>query len=329
MGLSDMLGMGGAHKSVDNTISKMDRLIKEIGTPNFDYSKITPEEYKYLQDYKPEIANFVAEKNPTLVSADSADAVAGRSAQMAALDRYRGLGKTGDDVYSQLMKDRALADAATQNRGQQQSIESSFARRGQLGSGNQLVSALLAQQGANMNATSSAQQAAADSYNRRLEALKQGAALGGDVRNQEVDLSARNAGILNDYNQRFAQNQNSYNQYASGLKNDASQQNISNRQSLNNANVDMRNKATQDYLSRYNTLKQGDYDNSMDHAAARLGVLDRKIGATQQKAQDEMAAISGAVNLGSQAAGAFFTPSTAAAGAATTAAATKKKEGEK
>lgn len=256
---------------------RIEDMITAMRSPDFDFSKITPEDYVVLQQYYPQIANYVEEVAPQQIKAMSEGAVTGRQAQMEALDRYRQLGRTGDDVESRIMRQRALDEAASQNRAQQGAIQESFARRGMGGSGNELVSALLTQQGAAQRGSSNAQQAALDSYQRRLDALRSGSQLGSQIRGEDVDLEGRNVGILNDYNQRFAANRNKYNQYAADLANKGQMYNIEQNQSAADRNVEGRNKASSDYQNRYNDLQQQSFNNDWLLKQARIENERQKI----------------------------------------------------
>ena len=60
---------------------KMEELLAKVQTPNFDPSKLTPEDYAVVRKHIPQVAEYVAEANPSLVKADSAGAIAGRDAQ--------------------------------------------------------------------------------------------------------------------------------------------------------------------------------------------------------------------------------------------------------
>lgn len=270
-------------KAVGKQRDKIDKIIDSLKNPDLDFRKIKPEDYKLLARYEPKIAQFVAEKNPELVSDQGAGAVAGRASQMAALNNYRQLGQNGDDLQSRIATNRALQAAAQQNQGQQASIMDQFARRGQAGSGNSLIAQLMAQQGSDQRAQQGSQQAALDSTNRRLEALRQGAALGGTVRGEDVNLSGQNAAILNDYNKRFATNQNLYNQYAADESNSAQKFNMGNAQDIANKNVSQGNQSAQDYQNRYNQLSQQQYGNTLGRANMSIGNRNAIIGEKKQE----------------------------------------------
>lgn len=271
---------------------KLDKIIKRLKLPNFDYTKITPEEYRVLKDFAPEIAAYAEEKNPKLIELGAQSGI-GRDAQMEALDRYRQLGRTGEDVQSRLLQDAALRDSAIQAQGQRASIQDQMARRGQGGGGLDLAAQLMAQQSADQRGALQSQQAAMNSYNARLDALKQGANLGGQIRGEDMNLASRNADITNAYNQRFAQNQNQYNQYASGLRNQAQLTNMQAAQNAADQNVGGRNQANQDYQNRFNQMQQQQFGNQAQIAGMRAGVQNQRIQDAMNRGKDREASMAG------------------------------------
>ncbi len=284
-------------REVKKERKKLDDLLNKIKLPDFDFSKIMPEDYKVLEKYEPEIADFVVEKNPQLILA-SKDADFGRDAQLEALGKYRNLSKTGEDAQSRLLTDSALRDASIQDQGQRASIQDDMARRGMSGSGLDLASQLMAQQGSSQRGTLAAQQAALSAYNTRLDALRNSADLGGQVRAEDLDLAAKNAAISNDYNQRYATNQNAYNQYASGTKNDAQLKNIAAAQAAADQNTGQRNDANKSYQDMVNSLKQQQFGNQMSktglQADAQQGRITDAVGAGKDR-ESGMAATRGMI----------------------------------
>lgn len=272
---------------------RINNLVNSLQDPNFNVSKIDPEDFAVLEKYSPEVADFVVEQAPELVKAVSQGAVAGRDAQMEALERYRGLGKTGEDTQSRILRDQALQAAQIQNQGQQAAIMDRFARQGQAGSGNQLVAQLMAQQAAGQNATQSSQDAANQAYNVRLDALKSGAQLGGQIRNEDIDLEAMNTDRMNAYNQRFAANKNAYNQNAADTRNQGQLFNLKTKQALGNAKY----QAAQDYQNRLNDMEQQKFNNQANRINMLSGNAATNMNARTGEAQDRNNIISGAMDM--------------------------------
>jgi len=279
-------------QDVNRQRGKIDELIRKLKTPDFDYTKLDPEDYAAIKQYIPEVAPYVEEKNPELVKLTE-DALAGRESQMDALQKFRNLGRTGEDTQSRLLNDAALRDAAIQEQGQRATIQDNMARRGLGGGAMDFASQMLAQQGAAQRGALTSQQNAANSYQNRLDALRTGASLGGDIRQSDIDLSAQNAGIQNAYNQRYAANQNAYNQYAAGTRNDAQLRNLDEQQKINALNTTQKNQSMQDYQDRYNQRIQQDYQNQVGKTGLKIGAREAKIGDAEKQGQQREDAVKG------------------------------------
>ena len=221
--------------------------------PDFDISKLTPEDLKLVGKYTPEIAPYIAEAAPELVK-KSTEAMKGREAQQKALERYMKMGETGDDAISAQASFMARQQAAADTRARQQALEQSFARRGQLGSGMQFAGGLQAGQAAGNTQALAQMQAASDAQRRRLEALSSGAALGGQIYGQEMDLASQNAAMINDFNRRMAQSRQAYEAQRAGALNEAQRYNLGMEQDIANANAAARNRAAEMNLQRSDQL---------------------------------------------------------------------------
>ncbi len=227
-----------------------------IQSPDFDMSKFTPEDYKLVGKYSPESAAYIKETAPTLIKS-SADMQTGRAAQLAALKKFTDVGSGSfDPEYQQkVMESKLGAQAEAQSR--QNSILQDYARRGQSGSGLNLAAQLGgASQAMNTNAMQGLQ-AASDAYRNRLNALAQGAQLGGQISQQDQAMQGQNAGIINDFNQRMSASQNQYEQNRANMMNSAQLQNLLQSQNIANQNTQGRNQAAltdrqrQDELAKY------------------------------------------------------------------------------
>lgn len=271
---------------------KMQEVIDKMGSPNFDPSSFTSEEYAIAAKYVPQLANYIEEQAPQTVKA-TADGQAGREAQMSALSKLRNLSDTGEDLQSQVMRQRALGEAAAQNQAQQATIQQNAAQRGVGGSGMEFMQAMMNQQGSNQAASRNAQDAALAAYQTRLDAMRQGAALGGQVRESDVSEQARNAGIINDYNQRKAAEANRYQQYIANANNQAQQYNIGNQQRVADANVSGRNADRSRNQSRADMIVNAKYGADISKANAQIGQYQGDSDAIQQRAAHTAQAIGG------------------------------------
>lgn len=118
-----------------------------------------------------------------------------RNAQMAALQELSRVGLEGGmDAQSRAQQAQALAGSAQQVQAQQGALLNSYAARGMAGSGASLGAALAAQQGAAQSNAMAGLQAASDSRQRQLAALRDSGAIASQVRGQDYGQAADLAG---------------------------------------------------------------------------------------------------------------------------------------
>lgn len=287
-------------------LDRMQDLANKMKLPDFDQSMITPEEYRVLQKYEPALAPYVQESAPQVIQAASSGAVQGRAAEADALAKYRGLADSGDDLQSKVLRARALRDAAVQNRGAQGAIRQSFQQRGQGGSTNELVSALLASQGSNLAGQRAAEDAAMSAYNTKLGALRESASLGADIRNQDVAQEGANANILNAFNTRLARSRQNWENDRAGELNKAQMFNINQNQKVADANVRGRNTSRQDYQDMINNIRQRQFNNQGDINRMQMGMGDRRLGEIDKNLDNRQKLITGIGNGISQGIGGYY-----------------------
>lgn len=208
--------------------------------PKFDQSKLRPEDMKLVGKYIPEIAPYVAEQAPQLVER-SAGGKSALDAQMKALQKYTQISESGSDPIFEAQQAKAARQAQTEAQSRQASILQDFARRGQSGSGLSLAAQIGGTADAMDREAMAGQQSAADAYTRRLQALAAGSGLAGDIGRDDVSLQSRNAGIINDFNDRTSTRRQAWEQSRAGALSDAGRFNTTMAQNLSNANVEARN----------------------------------------------------------------------------------------
>lgn len=258
-GLFDRIKPPGYDVSIDAPPQYHTEALKQpqyagaLGGPQFDTSRLTPEDLKLVGKYTPELAPYVAQAAPELVK-QSAAAMQGREAQKSALQKYMQMGDTGNDAISAQASALAAQRAGADTQSRAQSIMQDFARRGQAGSGLQLAAQLQGSQAAGNQEAMAQMQAAADAQRRRLEALSSGASLGGQIYGQEMNLASQNTGIINDFNQRMANARQNYENQRAQTMNQGQQYNLNMAQDLANQNVMARNAAQKYNLGRSDEL---------------------------------------------------------------------------
>lgn len=253
-----------------NELAALKQMIAQAREPNFNTADFTPEQYQVVSQYNPEVAAYVAEQNPTLVTGQTAEAKAGGQARLDALSRYQQLSNDGTDVQSKLLQQEAARTAAANNQGMQGQIQDNMARRGMAGSGNELALALSAQQQAGQTGALVGQKNAQSAYNTRLDALAQAGRLGGDIQNDANSLEGKNAGITNAFNERTTAARQSYNNNAAQTRNLGQLTNLNNAQDAANKNTTARNNAQQDNINRSDKNQQQVFQNDIAKATGQL-----------------------------------------------------------
>jgi hypothetical protein len=276
-GLLQYMNSNKAREASSEQLAKIQDIYSKMQVPNldgsptdqpqFDVRQLSPEDYKVLSQYVPEVAQQVKEVAPQVIT-ETGDMKSGRAAQMAALNRLRDVGAGGvDPEYADKML-QASRQASTDAQAKIDAVLQAQARRGLLGSGNQLAAQL---QGATSSMDRQAMMgssAAAESYRNQLQALRDSASLGGQVRSADEGLQAQNASIINAYNARDAQSgQQWQNQRAQSL-NEAQRYNQALAQNTANQNTAQNNQYAQ-YNQQYgNQMAQQAYGNAAAQKAA-------------------------------------------------------------
>lgn len=241
----------------DVSIMDPPALIREkIPEPTMDMSSITPEQYKLVGKYKPEIAPYILEQRPELIK-ETAGMKEGRQAQLDALRKLKSIASNdaGDPVLRQKMAD-AAQQSQIQSQSRQQSILQDMARRGMLGSGAGLAAQMQGSSDAMSNAARSSREAAAESYRNQLQALRDSASLGGQLRGDDLAMEGRNVDIINDFNQRTSKNRQAWEQYRSGTLNEAQKMNLAAAQQVADANVSQNNRYAVSERDRQDEIKK-------------------------------------------------------------------------
>lgn len=246
-----------------------------IPEPTFDPAGLSPESYKWLTNFAPEIAPYVQQARPELAQATAA----GTEGQDAQLEALRGLRQaaSGDDPTYQARLNQLARKAQEEAGSRTASIEQGAESRGALTSG--LTSALKAQEGsaamdrfANMGVD-----AASDSYGQALAAMRDSASLGGDIRGQDFNEQSFNANTINRFNEMTSRNYQDYLNNRANTANAAQKFNIEGQQGAADANVAANNDAQKFNIGRDDSNQkylhgvrsdERDYQNRMREATA-------------------------------------------------------------
>lgn len=261
-----------AAKASEAEREKIAELYSKLQKPEFDPSELTPEEYYVAAKYVPETSQFIEEVAPNTVKAASADAVLGRNAQRNALLKLQQ--NAGNEAETRgLLEQQARMAASSQAQAGDESIRQDFATRGQqYGGGMELLSRLMNQQGQQKNASNASLQATLAARQNALDSLMQSANLGGQIRNEDVNLESKNADIINAFNTRNATRKQGWVEGNVDRGNQAQQYNVGNTQDVANRNVGTKNSFSQYNQQRGDANVQRDFANEMDIARSKAGL---------------------------------------------------------
>lgn len=306
-GILQYLNSEAARKASAAEIQRVEALYNKIQQPNFDVKDFSPEDFKVVQQYAPEHARFVQEAAPTTVKADTQGAVAGREAQMSALNRLRQVG-AGQDPFQQAAIEQAQRQSAQSAEAQRQSILQGYQRRGLGGSGLELASQLGATSNEMDRGATAGLQGGMAQYQQGLQAVRDSANLGGQIRGEDVSLEGQNAGIINQFNQRNAANQQQYANQQADTNNSAQRQNIAQAQNTANENVSQHNAAALGNQQRRNQYADTTYQNALGMARSQAGLSNDRRNNIIGNAADKNQAIQGVTNVAVGAAENSVTP---------------------
>lgn len=235
---------------------------QQLQGANLDFSRLTPETFKVVGQYSPEAAQYVAEKNPTLVQGTAAQKE-GRGAQIDALRQMQAIAK-GESPELKIKMQQAADASQAQAQSRQQSILQDAQRRGQGTSGLSFAS-MLQGTGDSMQGGAAASQAAAiAAYKDKLAAVQNSGQMGRQLSQDELSQEAGNADVLNSFNQRTSRAYQDYQNQRAAMQNQAQMQNLGMAQDVANRNTSQANQAQEFNLNNRNKLAQQSYGNTRD-----------------------------------------------------------------
>ena len=244
---------------------QMPQFSDPVMAPKWNLDKLQREDLVLLEKFTPEIAPLVYEAEPKLIE-KSPDMKEGREAQKTALRRFMsiGEGEESDPIFAQRVQE-ARDRAQTEAQSRAASIMQDFERRGVGGSGMELASKIGASSQAMERNAQLGLAAEAEAYRNQLNALAQGASLGGQIYSQDEATQARNAAIINAFNQRMSKRHQDWEQMRVDALNAADLRNIQEAQRISDTNVQAGNEAARQERARQDALAKFGY--SADVAA--------------------------------------------------------------
>lgn len=259
--------------------AQLQEALNKIGLPEARPEYFTPEVYAWLENYNPEVAQFVRERDPRMVEMQSPEAQRAKSAEQEALQGILGRAREGTDVLAEIQRARGMREAAGTMASQAATLQQQLQRQGQQGGLAAYGAALQQQQGAGQQAALAGEQAALAGFQERGRALSEAGTLSGRQLGRELDIEQANVGAINAFNQRLARSQQEQANLAADIRNRGQMFNIQGRQGIAEKNV----RAQRDAAQRRMDFEQQQYANQM-------GKLGRQISMGQQQTESRLGA---------------------------------------
>lgn len=282
----------------------INRINNEWKLPDYDKTPLTPEEYKLLANYAPQVAAYVQQAQPELLKNIQGP---GQQAQQQALNQLGQLANTGTDEGTKAAYELANMNADQAMRSNRANALQLLAARGLGTSGATLGADIGAGLGAAEQQRKASLQEASDASNRKAQAIQALGNLGSQVANEDTQKQQYNANTLNQYNELLANRRQQYNQYAAEVGNQAQMYNQQMAQNTSNQNTglsnqyNMYNQQRADQMA--NSLANSNNQRLMTEAGIQSGGNQEALNAKLQQAGDETNFFGNMVGIGAYAAG--------------------------
>ena len=287
----------------------LDKISTEWTNPQFDTSKFTPQEIKYMGDYMPQVSKFIQEQRPELITGLSSQLEKGYQQQALAQMAQEAQGKPVQvqDTIKQKMQ-LASMQAAQADQSQKRSMLQDMANRGMLGSGQEASLMMNSNQGQQQNLYQNAlqagitgaqeQQSAQERENaRRQSAIQSLGSMASGARQQELGIESANVSAINAFNQRASSRLQQHLDNQADIQNQAALRNLNTKQEVESQNVAATNTAGMFNMNRSDKIAQALTDAKNRKLEAQAGAMGSIAGAQSQQGTT-------AYNQAAQAAGA-------------------------
>lgn len=261
--------------------------LKNYQLPPGQAKPLTFQQYQVLQQYRPEVATFIQEKAPELITEQQSGAA--KQAQNQDLGLLQQRAQTGEDAQSRAQAAGLMSQLQGQNDRSRADTMRAYSQRG-LGGGSQDILANVAAGEANQGqARQQALDIAAQNDQRKMQALQIASNLAGVIRNQNLGVEQANKTTINDYNTRNTMSKRAYDESVVNAQNQAQLINQQNAQQTANANTGLSNQ-----YGLLNTQRQEQAQADLRNAQNAKSGLDtqlryQNLGIQQQNASQALA----------------------------------------
>lgn len=316
--------IGGAQaasgrQAADDLNAKALQELLNAGLPPDLSKQILIEQYKSAGTLTPEMEKSIDQTSSAVANIKEDPST--RNAQMSALQQFQQLGRTGFGAQDRAALNQVQDETARNAEAKRQQIVQNYQARGQGGSGAEIAAALAGAQSSANQASKQGDDIASQASQRALQALTQGATLGGQVRTQDFNVANTKATAADQMNRFNVQGQRAIQDANTKAANQAQSANLANNQNIANQNTGQNNKE----LYRQADAKQQYYNSLLNRAGMVSNAYQQRANQFNQQADREAGQWATAGNaLG----GAFSSTNSGNQGGATTSNGTPWQDGD-
>lgn len=275
---------------------------EELLPSQFDMRELDAPYLRQLAEMTPEEYEVARAEGVQGVS----DSPGARSAQMSSLAGLEEIGREGMPLADRLAAQDAHRSVMGSAQGARQAMLSNLAARGALSGGDAIQASIAGgQQSANLSRDLGNDLVRQSALNR-LSGLQAAGGAAGQMRAQDVDVSAQNAGIANRFAEMFSQQQTARNQANAASRERSNAYNAQNRQRIGDANVQNKYAAALANLNRKNQLKDTTFGQQAQKTAGLAGAYTGYGNAREQARVNHIGAAQGIGQGVGQAAGGIY-----------------------
>jgi len=270
---------GGSVKKGDQALDRARQRFDEIEVPTLEEMRIQLAEAVNAGEMTPEDAEtfFLEQTAQENVSTDPRL----REAQMNALSSLQDVSQGGLTAGDRGDLQRIQGESQAAEKGQRDAILQNAQARGVSGSGMELASQMMAQQGAASRASQQGFDVAKQAQNRALEAMMAGGQMSGQMRGQDFGEQSKLAEARDAISRFNTQNQQAVNVGNIGARNTATLRNVNTAQDVANRGQDTTNQQL-----GYNAQNVKDqYSQRMQKVTGQAGVDQAQATAAQEDAK--------------------------------------------
>lgn len=284
--LGGVAGLALAGSGGEKYLKEAADAMRQLKQSDFDYTKLSAPQLQMIQKVYPQVYSAVVPKEAQTITGDAG----AQAAQQQVLGQYGQIAQQGLPVGEKLAAEQAQQSTGAELGRAQQAIRSNMAARGQLGSGQDLMSRLAgAQQGVGLAAQQGKDLASLGESNK-LQGMSAEAALAGQMRGQTTSEQGQNADIMNRYNQLIAQMQTQAAQENAAAQERAQGYNVGTQQRISETNPMLAYSTNLENINRANNLKNMSFNQGLQKATGLSNVLGKLAQETDQQRQQKIQA---------------------------------------